>query len=245
MDGEAGLSIRWPPPTLWGVVLGAVGLCTGFYAPIVLNPDANQGPLFGIFITGPAGFLGGILLGRLVLHLPITSGRRWLFLLAASVLYLLGVLYASLPPPETHGYLIEGRIDRCQAPAELVPEGIAYWEGRIAGAPWMEVRGGWQAELRELAAREPAVVLTVITRRENRVVRHRRPWNRGRIGTEGWQRKVEVERYLARFAGGSCSSYPGQLPVLFMPYAAASSAWPPEDLAGLLHVSRLEPATQR
>jgi hypothetical protein len=42
-------------------ILGGVGFCGGFFGPMILSPDANQGPLLGIFITGPLGFLlGGI-----------------------------------------------------------------------------------------------------------------------------------------------------------------------------------------
>lgn len=43
------------------IVLGGVGFFAGFLGPIIFTPDANQGPLLGIFITGPLGFLlGGI-----------------------------------------------------------------------------------------------------------------------------------------------------------------------------------------
>ncbi len=45
----------------WALILGGVGFAAGFFGPIILAPDANQGPLLGIFITGPLGFvLGGI-----------------------------------------------------------------------------------------------------------------------------------------------------------------------------------------
>ena len=47
---------------LGAVTLGAIGFVGGFFGPILLTPEANQGPLLGIFITGPIGFvLGGIL----------------------------------------------------------------------------------------------------------------------------------------------------------------------------------------
>ena len=40
---------------------GAIAFVAGFFGPILLMPGANQGPLLGIFITGPLGFLlGGI-----------------------------------------------------------------------------------------------------------------------------------------------------------------------------------------
>jgi hypothetical protein len=43
------------------VLLGSIGFSGGFFGPIIFTPSANQGPLLGIFITGPAGFvLGGI-----------------------------------------------------------------------------------------------------------------------------------------------------------------------------------------
>jgi hypothetical protein len=46
---------------LWALVTGAVAFSAGFFGPVLLTPHANQGPLLGLFITGPLGFiLGGI-----------------------------------------------------------------------------------------------------------------------------------------------------------------------------------------
>lgn len=46
---------------LGAVATGAVGFCGGFFGPLIFAPGANQGPLLGIFITGPLGFVvGGI-----------------------------------------------------------------------------------------------------------------------------------------------------------------------------------------
>ncbi len=50
---------------LGAVVFGAIGFCAGFFGPIVFAPGANQGPLLGIFITGPLGFLFGAVSGFL------------------------------------------------------------------------------------------------------------------------------------------------------------------------------------
>ena len=41
------------------LVLGAMGFAAGFFGPMILAPDANQGPLLGLFITGPAGTMIG------------------------------------------------------------------------------------------------------------------------------------------------------------------------------------------
>ena len=46
---------------LGSLVTGAIGFSVGFFGPILLTPRANQGPLLGVFITGPLGFiLGGV-----------------------------------------------------------------------------------------------------------------------------------------------------------------------------------------
>lgn len=45
------------------VVLGSIGFAAGFFGPLLFAPEANQGPLLGIFITGPAGALLGALGG--------------------------------------------------------------------------------------------------------------------------------------------------------------------------------------
>jgi hypothetical protein len=46
-----------------GMVVGAVTFAVGYFGPIVVTPDANQGPLLGIFITGPLGFFAGLVWG--------------------------------------------------------------------------------------------------------------------------------------------------------------------------------------
>jgi hypothetical protein len=42
------------------LLVGAIGFAAGFFGPMVLKPEANQGPLLGIFITGPLGFVVGL-----------------------------------------------------------------------------------------------------------------------------------------------------------------------------------------
>ena len=44
-----------------GWVLGAAGLALGFFGPLVITPKANLGPLLGVLITGPGGFVLGAL----------------------------------------------------------------------------------------------------------------------------------------------------------------------------------------
>ncbi|MBI5550871.1 MAG: hypothetical protein HY911_05130 [Desulfobacterales bacterium] len=43
------------------ILIGSIGFGAGFFGPMIFTPGANQGPLLGIFFTGPLGFIiGGI-----------------------------------------------------------------------------------------------------------------------------------------------------------------------------------------
>jgi hypothetical protein len=50
----------------WAVMVGAAGFCLGFFGPMILAPGANQGPLLGLFITGPLGAVAGAIGGYVV-----------------------------------------------------------------------------------------------------------------------------------------------------------------------------------
>lgn len=54
----------------WGAILGAIGFLGGFVGPVIFRPEANQGPLLGIFITGPLGFILGLVVGFVLRILP-------------------------------------------------------------------------------------------------------------------------------------------------------------------------------
>jgi hypothetical protein len=44
-----------------GWIIGGVGLAIGFVGPLVVDPKASLGPLLGILVTGPGGFVVGAL----------------------------------------------------------------------------------------------------------------------------------------------------------------------------------------
>jgi len=48
------------------LVVGFIGFAAGFFGPIVFMPESNQGPLLGIFITGPLGAVLGAIGGAIV-----------------------------------------------------------------------------------------------------------------------------------------------------------------------------------
>lgn len=47
----------------WTAIVGGIGFSLGFFGPMILNPTSGNGPLLGIFITGPAGAVVGALIG--------------------------------------------------------------------------------------------------------------------------------------------------------------------------------------
>lgn len=47
----------------WAVILGVIGFLGGFIGPMIFTPGANQGPMLGIFITGPLGVVIGTIVG--------------------------------------------------------------------------------------------------------------------------------------------------------------------------------------
>ena len=46
-----------------GLKVGAVTFAIGFVGPMILDPSSGNGPLLGIFITGPIGFVLGMVWG--------------------------------------------------------------------------------------------------------------------------------------------------------------------------------------
>jgi len=50
----------------WALILGGIGLVAGYIGPLIFTPEANQGPLLGIFITGPIFFVVGLVYGAVV-----------------------------------------------------------------------------------------------------------------------------------------------------------------------------------
>jgi len=48
---------------LGALLVGGIGFVAGFFGPIIFTPGANQGPLLGIFITGPLGLILGAIGG--------------------------------------------------------------------------------------------------------------------------------------------------------------------------------------
>ena len=56
---------RHENPLGFGLFVGTIAFLAGFIGPMIFAPQANQGPLLGIFYTGPIGTVVGLLWGIL------------------------------------------------------------------------------------------------------------------------------------------------------------------------------------
>ncbi len=211
----------------WVLVPGAVGFAAGFLGPVLLSPEANTGPMLGIFVTGPGGAILGAILGVAVRALRLPAARQWQVLVVACAVLAVGALYLSLPEPKLRGNIIDAEIQKCTPPAQALDRVMTFWERRLTGTA---ARPGWQADARRSAQADPGVVLELNVTQKIQVYEHRKPWDQGRITTTDWQSVNVVKRYYARYAGGSCADYPVGTKALH--YAVYPAVFPPPPSGG-------------
>jgi hypothetical protein len=64
VGGQGGSVARWCAGMATGI--GTISFAIGFVGPILFHPESPQGPLLGIFVSGPFGVIAGALLGMLI-----------------------------------------------------------------------------------------------------------------------------------------------------------------------------------
>lgn len=227
-------------PGFWSFSMGVVGGLAGFLGPMFLNPEANQGPLLGLAITGPGGALVGLVLGYLFRFLPLTDIMRTQALLACWTLLGVGTLWFCLPEPRVLTRVVDGTIESCRPAGELMPSRIAHWEQRIAAVSYTQPRDHWREDTRRMLRETPGVLVELKVDRSNVIVQHRRPWDAGKITAQGWKRMNASREY---FGGGTCDSYPRGKHVMLAPAGEGSRQWPPDDLPNFLGVQVLGPVS--
>ena len=233
---ERGVS---PPIALWALALGGVGFACGFFGPIALRPDANQGPLLGIFITGPGGALFGLVAGvvvKLTVRVPAT---RWKALFSLCAAEAIAILIGVLPPPELRARIVEGEIRGCASPAAAADAAIPEWEQRIAKVTWSPPRKGWKQDVARMLRDDPGVVLDLTVVRSRDVLANRKPWNAGTLFAKPWQASGETQKYFADFAGADCDAYRKLGRGLYRPGSDGTVAWPPDLLPNFLGLMQL------
>ena len=233
-------------PLLWALILGAVGFACGFFGPIIFSPDANQGSMLGIFVTGPAGLIVGFVLGLVVSFLPINRYLRYA-VLGIGCIALAGVtVYFSMPAPAYQGRIIDAEVHGCAAPASAIGSAIERWETEIARVT-APPRAGWKEAAQQSARTDSGVVLEMHVLRERPIYENQKPWNKGTLEAKPWRSENEMRNYYARDAGVSCSDYLKTGRKLYFPVSAqeAPNNWPPAALPNLLDMQVLGPVPGR
>jgi hypothetical protein len=233
-----------PPGILWIVLLGITGFCAGFFGPLVFVPESNQGPLVGIFLTGPGGAALGLLLWLLMKLRPLPGRSQWILLSTLAIAGTLTTFYFVQPQPATRGYEMELTLERTSSPSEAADAVIADWKKRIAGVTWATPRTGWEAQMRTALAADPGRVLETVLLRKRTIKEHRKPWNRGRLFATPWEPVQEKRQYYLRPDAPIPALTPSPVR-LFLRYDStatirAPDVWPPLAPAEFIGYSHLE-----
>jgi hypothetical protein len=233
------------PGFRWPLLLGAAGFAAGFFGPILFVPEANQGPLVGIFISGPAGALLGLVLLGICTVIGVSARLQWRLLIGTAIAGALVVLILVQPEPALRGYVMDLEVESCAAPEDTESQVIDYWSKRIADVTWAAARPGWQQSMRDALRQAPGVILTVTVRKQISVWETRKPWNRGSLfATTGRNAPEETSFYRSN---GVCSEFPvGHSFRAFEKYdlngpIRPPAEWPPSELEALMHVSPIVP----
>ncbi|MEO8464967.1 MAG: hypothetical protein ABI640_06470 [Gammaproteobacteria bacterium] len=240
------------PIRLWVAALGATGFIAGFFGPIALNPDANQGPLLGIFITGPGGAFAGVILGLVFRVLPVSNGVRVGALLAGTAGLGLGTLWFCLPQPAVLGYVIDAAVTHCTRPADMAKDALSRWQAAVARATWATPPPDWQQRALANVGRDPGVVLTLNVARRTAIRQHRKPWDFGRKDAGPWLPAARTETYYAHDEEDSCAAYLARPRQLYLPHDPTpgnpnepAKVWPPVDTTGFLSLLTLGPVPEQ
>ncbi|HVY64607.1 MAG TPA: hypothetical protein VHH11_07285 [Gammaproteobacteria bacterium] len=237
-----------PAAGLWALALGATGFVAGFFGPIALNPDANQGPLVGLFITGPGGVVAGLVLGLLFRVLPVTNALRARALLGACAVLALGTLWFCLPQPAVLGYVVDATVADCARPAAFGKDALARWQAAVTRAPWAKPPADWPQRALANLDHDAGVVVTLKVARRAPIRQHRKPWDFGRRDLGPWQTSAAADRYYASDEGADCAAYLARPRTLYLPFDPSpgnpnrpAAVWPPIDTTGFLSLLTLGP----
>jgi hypothetical protein len=200
-------ALEKPAPRLkWPLILGVVGFAAGFFGPLVFVPEANQGPLVGIFISGPLGVVIGFVLFGLCSMLRVAPATQWKLLYGLAAAGVIAVLITVQPGPVLIGRLYDTEVRSCSSPDEVAARALQYWQERITSVTWHPPTEGWRERMRGDLRAAPGVVVDFDVRREVRIYENRKPWNRGsrfvRVASPG---SADRTMYLEN---GACRDYP-------------------------------------
>jgi hypothetical protein len=237
------------PRKRWPIILGAAGFAAGFFGPMIFVPEANQGPMVGIFISGPVGAALGAALYGICRLLDVSSSNQWRLLTGIAVAGVAATLLFVQPAPARQGDLFAAEVASCTTPAGVDAQTLAYWDRRITEVTWASPRDGWRQEMSSTLQGAPGVVVGVQVQRVNSVYENRKPWNRGSLFASGWTDKAEERSFY--LPAGSCADFPTRHALSgFLNYEhdgkiEPPDTWPPQALEQVINASAYSDVPQR
>jgi len=191
----------------WTVVLGITGFLSGFIGPMTLAPDANQGPLLGILITGPTGALLGSVLGVAAALAKLSPRSEARALATTAAIVAVVTLYSCVPSPRLRATVVDGEVRSC-VPAKSLRDATVDRLNRLAAARPVAEQIAWTKEFDEELPAKPGVVIDVHVYRDAQLYEKQPRWNRGTMFARRWNQGEKDERYFASDSGSECSEYP-------------------------------------
>jgi len=233
-----------PPGAKWMLILGAAGFAAGFFGPMLFVPDANQGPLVGILISGPAGFLLGLLMWAACALIKPPASFQWRMLYTIAMIGVVTTLLLVQPGPKRLGDLYEAEVLSCATPRDSEASVLEHWDQRVAEYPRSTPRAGWRTDMQNMLRTAPGAVIKVRMLRTNSIEQHRKPWDH-RQTAAGWQQQTrEVDFYddargCAQYLEGN--QIRGYQPSDYEARMAEANIWPPQKLLYVLTASAMQP----
>ncbi len=233
------------PGLRWPLLLGATGFIAGFIGPMIFAPEANQGPLVGLLISGPAGVVLGLVLWVATRLLNVAPERQWQLLTLNCGAAVVIIALAIQPQPATRGIIYDVEIHQQRAPRDQADAVVEYWKGYIARVTWTAPRSGWEEQMRADLQTAPGTVLDVTIRRKREIQVHRKLWNKGKVFATAWEDADEAKSFY--LTQSDASSLPeGNRVQLFLAHDSLAriepaKEWPPAEVRRFINLSHLEP----
>jgi len=224
----------------WAGVLGITGFVCGFVGPMVFAPESNQGPMLGIFITGPAGALLGAILGVVVGAMSLSAATANRFLVGAAMLVAATTIYFAIPEPHYYADAVEGEIRECATPEPLRDGAVKRLNELAASHPPLPRPVAWGDAFDKALDEDHGVVLEVHLSRYRRLYRREARWNRDTLEAGPWVASDATATYYAISGGPECDGYAIGANALFN-VVSRVGIWPPAGLAEMLNVSVATP----
>lgn len=234
----------------FSLALGTVGFLAGFIGPMILAPDSNQGPMLGIFITGPGGFVLGLGLWFLSAMFSWSFKTQQTLLRVASGAIVVGVVAAVFwPKPNWVGWLYEVEVVSCRAPSADTESVIEDWKKRTTSANWLSPREGWQDEVRKILADDQGSVIEARVLTEKNVKKEK-PFLKSETYV-AYALTFKESRVQSFYVSSACHDLPvGFRRTYFVPLdymhitADQNRPWPPRASSDLLVKATLLPVPE-